>query len=90
MRILECYNVSSFANTFDDVSFIRTEWPDIPAMYRPPTYVYKKDIPSTNYFLANLKTMEDLDFLNEGVYRMGQSAEFVMHQPVSVGGKTRR
>ena len=24
--------------------------------------------------------MEDLDFLNEGVYRMGQSAEFVMHQ----------
>lgn len=58
-------------------SFIRTQWPGVPALYRPPTYLYKKDIPSTNGFLRGVK-IKDIDQINEGIWRMGQSADAVM------------
>lgn len=46
-------------------------------LYRPPTYLYKKDIPSHNKFLQGVK-IEDIVQINEAIYQIGQSAEAVM------------
>lgn len=46
-------------------------------MYRPPTYTYKKDIPSQNGYLRGVK-INDLDQINEAIWRLQQSADAVM------------
>lgn len=70
-------------------SFIRSQWPNVPTMYRPPTYTYKKDLPSWNGQLEGV-TEADIDQINEGVWRLTESAKAVMeanNMPVFAWGE---
>lgn len=55
---------------------MREQWPDSPIMFRPVSYLYKKGLPSTNHFLKGATT-SDIDYINESVYRVGQSIRYL-------------
>lgn len=58
---------------------MRKQFPGSPIMYRPVTYLYKKGLPSGNYFLKGATT-PDIDYINESVYRVGQSVRYMVEQ----------
>lgn len=55
-------------------SFIEAEYPNVPALYRPPSYLQKIDLPSHNGMLYGVDAAA-IDYLNEGVFRVNQNVK---------------